>query len=320
MGKIYDVLILGAGPGGLAAGLYAGRARLSCLIVERGQDGGQIAITNEIENYPGQDLEHEESGPSLIARFTKQCENFGCERAHDTITAVEINGDVKKLIGQNGTYEGKTLIIATGAFPRPIGCEGEQEFLGRGVSYCATCDANFFEDFEVYVVGGGDAAVEEAMYLTKFARKVTVIHRRDELRAAKSIQERAFANPKMNFMWNSVVVKLDGDGILSKMTVKDTKTGELREYEADEDDGMFGVFGFIGRVPNTEVLKDSGLEMDAKGYIPTDDDMITNIPGVFAAGDVRVKSLRQVVTAAADGAIAATQAEKYINENASKWA
>lgn len=192
--------------------------------------------------------------------------------------------------------------------------------MARAFSYCATCDANFFEDFEVYVVGGGDAAVEEAIYLTKFARDVTVIHRRDELRAAKSIQERAFKVPNLHFMWNSVVVKLDGDDILQKMTVKDTKTGELREYECDEDDGMFGVFGFIGRVPNTSVLEGSGIELNKAGYIPTDDDMNTNIPGVFAAGDVRVKSLRQVVTAAADGAIAATQCEKYINENAEKWA
>ena len=320
MGKLYDVIILGAGPGGLAAGLYAGRARLSTLIIEKGQDGGQIAITDEIENYPGQRVDVEESGASLTARFTAQAEKFGCERAHDTIKSVEIQGDVKKLIGSEGEYEGKTLIIATGAYPRPIGCEGEQEFLGKGVSYCATCDANFFEDFEVYVVGGGDAAVEEAMYLTKFARKVTVIHRRDELRAAKSIQERAFANDKLFFMWDSVVTKLDGDEILQKMTCKNTKTGELTEYECDPEAGMFGVFGFIGRVPNTDLLKDTGLEMDEKGYIPTDDDMLTNVPGVFAAGDVRVKSLRQVVTAAADGAIAATQAEKFINENASKWA
>ena len=319
MGKLYDVVILGAGPGGLAAGLYAGRARLSTLILEKGQDGGQIAITDEIENYPGQKVEGE-SGPSLIERFTAQAEKFGCERAHDTIKSIEIDGDVKRLIGANDTYEGKTLIIATGAYPRPIGCEGEQEFLGKGVSYCATCDANFFEDFEVYVVGGGDAAVEEAMYLTKFARKVTVIHRRNELRAAKSIQERAFANDKLFFMWDSVVVKLDGDDILQSMTVKNVKTGELTTYEADEDDGMFGVFGFIGRVPNTDILKDSGLALDERGYIPTDDNMLTNVPGVFAAGDVRVKELRQVVTAAADGAIAATQAEKYINENASKWA
>ncbi len=315
MGKLYDVIVLGAGPGGLAAGLYAGRARLSTLIIEKGQDGGQIAITNDIENYPGQVLEGE-SGPSLVARMTKQCENFGCERAADTIKSVELNGDVKVLTGVKDTYQAKTLIIATGAYPRPIGCKGEQEYMGKGVSYCATCDANFFEDLEVFVVGGGDAAVEEAMYLTKFARKVTIIHRRDELRAAKSIQERAFKNDKLHFMWDTVVEELGGDEILQTMKVKNVKTGEETVYEADEDDGLFGVFGFIGRVPNSAVFQDTGLEMDKAGYIPTDADMHTNIPGVFAAGDVRVKSLRQVVTAAADGAIAATQAEKYINEHA----
>ena len=315
MEKLYDVIVLGAGPGGLAAGLYAGRARLSTLIIEKGQDGGQIAITNDIENYPGQVLEGE-SGPSLVARMTKQCENFGCERAADTIKSVELGGDVKVLTGVNGTYKAKTLIIATGAYPRPIGCKGEQEYMGKGVSYCATCDANFFEDLEVYVVGGGDAAVEEAMYLTKFARKVTIIHRRDELRAAKSIQERAFKNDKLHFMWDTVVEELGGDEILQTMKVKNVKTGEETVYEADEDDGLFGVFGFIGRVPNTAIFQDTGLELDKAGYIPTDADMHTNIPGVFAAGDVRVKSLRQVVTAAGDGAIAATQAEKYINEHA----
>ena len=190
----------------------------------------------------------------------------------------------------------------------------KEKLKGMGVSYCATCDANFFEDFEVYVVGGGDSAVEEAMYLTKFARKVTIIHRRDELRAAKSIQEKAFKNEKLHFMWDTVVEEVGGDGILSEMTVKNVKTGELTKIVADEDDGMFGVFGFIGTLPNSKIYEGTGLEMDERGYIPTDADMHTNIPGVFAAGDIRVKSLRQVVTAAADGAIAATQAEKYINE------
>lgn len=314
MSKIYDVIILGAGPGGLAAGLYSGRARLSTCIIEKGQDGGQIAITDSIENYPGQIVEGE-SGPSLIKRMTEQAEKFGCERVKDTIKSVELGGKIKKLVGTNGSYEGKTVILATGAYPRPIGCKGEQEFLGKGVSYCATCDANFFEELPVYVVGGGDAAVEEAMYLTKFASSVTLIHRRNELRAAKSIQERAFKNEKLHFMWDSVVEELGGDDILQEMKVKNVKTGEITEIRASEEDGMFGLFGFIGRIPNTDLLKDCGLTMDDRGYIPTDDDMKTNIPGVFAAGDVRVKSLRQVVTAAADGAIAATQAEKYINEN-----
>ena len=312
MSKIYDVIILGGGPAGLAAGLYAGRSRLSTLIIEKGQDGGQIAITDEIENYPGQMVEGE-SGPSLIARMTEQAKKFGAERCSDVIKSVELNGEVKKLVGAKGEYEAKCVIIATGAFPKPIGCENEGKFTGKGISFCATCDASFFEDFEVYVVGGGDSAVEEAMYLTKFARKVTIIHRRDELRAAKSIQEKAFANPKIAFMWDSVVVRVDGDDLLSSMTVKNVKTGELTVVEADEEDGLFGLFGFIGYNPNSKLFEGM-LEME-NGYIRTDDNMHTNIPGVFAAGDIRVKSLRQVVTAAADGAIAAMQAEHYISSH-----
>ena len=312
MSKVYDVIILGGGPAGLTAGLYAGRSRLSTLIIEKGQDGGQIAITDEIENYPGQMVEGE-SGPSLIARMTEQAKKFGAERCSDVIKSVDLSGDVKKLVGAKGEYEAKCVIIATGAFPKPIGCENEGKFTGKGISFCATCDAAFFEDFEVYVVGGGDSAVEEAMYLTKFARKVTIIHRRDELRAAKSIQEKAFANPKIAFMWDSVVVKVDGDELLNTMTVKNTKTGELTEVKADEDDGLFGLFGFIGYNPNSKLFEGM-LEME-NGYIRTDDNMHTNIPGVFAAGDIRVKSLRQVVTAAADGAIAAMQAEHYISNH-----
>ncbi len=312
MSKIYDVIILGGGPAGLAAGLYAGRSRLSTLIIEKGQDGGQIAITDEIENYPGQMVEGE-SGPSLIARMTEQAKKFGAERCSDVIKSVELNGEVKKLVGAKGEYEAKCVIIATGAFPKPIGCENEGKFTGKGISFCATCDASFFEDFEVYVVGGGDSAVEEAMYLTKFARKVTIIHRRNELRAAKSIQEKAFANPKIAFLWDSVVVKVDGDDLLSSMTVKNVKTGELTEITADEDDGLFGLFGFIGYNPNSQLFE-GVLDME-NGYIKTDENMHTNIPGVFAAGDIRVKSLRQVVTAAADGAIAAMQAEHFISNH-----
>ena len=311
MDKIYDVIILGAGPSGLAAGIYAGRARLDTLLIEKGKDGGQIAITDEIENYPGQMVDGE-SGPSLIERMTKQVEKFGAERVCDTIVSVDIEGPVKTLVGSNGTYKARTLIIATGAFPRPIGCKGEGEFMGKGVSYCATCDASFFEGLEVFVVGGGDSAVEEAMYLTKLARKVTVIHRRDELRAAKSIQERAFKNPKLFFMWDTVVEELHGDGILSGMTVKNVKTGELTRIDADEDDGLFGVFGFIGYNPRSELFEGK-LEMD-RGYIKTDEDMHTNVEGVYAVGDIRVKSLRQVVTAAADGAIASMQVERWLAE------
>lgn len=312
MSKVYDVIILGAGPGGLAAGLYAGRSRLSTLVIEKGQDGGQIAITDDIENYPGQMVEGE-SGPSLIARMTQQVEKFGTERVADTINAVDFSGEIKILKSAKNEYQAKNVIIATGAYARPIGCKGEAEFRGKGVSYCATCDANFFEDLEVFVVGGGDSAVEEAMYLTKFARKVTIIHRRDELRAAKSIQEKAFANPKIEFFWDSVVEELGGDDILQWMKVKNVKTGEVRTVEADEEDGMFGVFGFIGTVPNSKLFEGI-LDMDERGYIRTDEDMHTNIPNVYAVGDVRIKSLRQVVTAAADGAIAAVQVERSLSD------
>lgn len=312
MKKIYDVIIIGGGPAGLAAGLYAGRARLKTLIIEKGQDGGQIAVTDEIENYPGQ-IEEGESGVSLTSRMSRQAERFGVERMTDNIVKAELIGKVKQLTGSKDVYESKTVIIATGAFPKPIGCENEGQFIGKGISFCATCDAALFEGFEVYVVGGGDAAVEEAIYLAKFARKVTIIHRRDQLRAAKLIQERAFANEKIHFIWDSVVDKVEGDGLLSRMVVRNKKTGEMTVVDADEEDGMIGLFGFIGSIPKSEIFEGQ-VDMD-NGYIQTDEDMKTNIAGVFAAGDIRVKSLRQVVTAAADGAIAATQAEKYIENN-----
>ena len=309
--KIYDIIIIGAGPAGLAAGLYAGRARMKTLIIEKQKNGGQIVITNEIENYPG--CLDEETGPSLIDRMVKQTEKFGVDHVFDTITDCQLEGEVKTLKGLHDEYQAKAVIIAAGANPVPIGCPGEKELSGKGVSYCATCDANFFEDFEVYVVGGGDSAVEEALYLTKFARKVTIIHRRDELRAAKSIQEKAFANEKIDFLWNSVVDEIKGDGLVESMVVKNTKTGELTEIKADEEDGTFGIFVFIGFKPSSELFKGK-VKMDEKGYIITDDDMKTDIPGVFAAGDIRQKSLRQVVTAAADGAIASMQVERWLAE------
>ena len=309
--KNYDLIIIGAGPAGLSAGLYAGRARLNTLIIEKQKNGGQIVITDEIENYPG--CIEGETGPSLIDRMVKQTEKFGVDHVFDTVTDMDLTGDVKTVKCLHEEYSAKAVIIAAGANPVNIGCPGEKEFSGKGVSYCATCDAAFFEDFEVYVVGGGDAAVEEAMYLTKFARKVTIIHRRNELRAARSIQDKAFANPKIDFMWDTVVEEINGDGIVESMVVKNVKTGELTEVFADEDDGTFGIFVFIGFRPNTEVFK-GHVEMDEKGYILTDPDMHTNVPGLFAAGDIRQKSLRQVVTACADGAIAAVQAGKYIEE------
>lgn len=311
MTEIYDTVIIGAGPAGLAAGLYAARAKLKTLIIEKEKAGGQIVTTAEVANYPGS-IENA-SGPSLISRMVDQVKEFGAEMVTDTIVDVNLEDKIKVVKGEKDEYEAKTVIIATGAQPRPIGCPGEKEFTGRGVSYCATCDADFFTDFEVYVMGGGDTAVEEAIYLTKFARKVTIIHRRDELRAAKSIQERAFKNDKIDFLWDSVITEIKGDGIVESMVVKNKKTGEETEIFADEDDGTFGIFVFIGYIPNTELFEDK-IELK-DGYVKTDQDMKTNIPGVFAAGDVRSKSLRQVVTATADGAIAAVQSERYINEN-----
>lgn len=308
MSKVYDVIVIGGGPAGLSAALYAGRARLNTLVIEKKKEGGQIALTSEVENYPG--CLEGESGPTLIDRMHKQVLHFGAEVVYDEIESVYLEGSIKQLKGKKDVYKAKTIIVATGASSRPIGCEGEKEYTGKGVSYCATCDGSFFEDFDIYVVGGGDTAVEEAMYLTKFGRSVTIIHRRDELRAAKSIQDKAFKNEKIKFMWDSKVKELGGDGILSSMVVENVKTGELTTIEADEEDMTFGLFGFIGYLPKTELFKD--ILTLQNGYIVTDEDMKTNIDGVFAAGDVRVKSLRQVVTAAADGAIAAVQAEKYI--------
>lgn len=308
---IYDVIILGAGPAGLSAALYAGRACLKTLLIEKAMPGGQITLTNDIENYPGQLLEGE-SGFSLTERMGQQADKFGVERAYDEITAIDLTGTEKVLTGMSGEYRAKTVIIATGAHPRPIGCENEAQFTGRGISFCATCDGAFFRDLDVYVVGGGDSAVEEAIYLTRFARKVTIIHRRDQLRAVKAIQERAFANEKIAFLWNTVVEKVDGDMALSEMTVRNVVTGETSVIRASEADGMFGLFGFVGYDPNT-ALFEGKVNME-RGYIVTNEDMHTSIPGVFAAGDVRVKSLRQVITAAADGAIAAMQCAKYIEE------
>ena len=308
---LYDLIILGAGPAGLSAALYAGRACLKTLLIEKAMPGGQITLTNDIENYPGQMLEGE-SGFSLTERMGQQADRFGVERAYDEITAIDLTGEEKVLTGMSGEYRAKTVILATGAHPKPIGCENEAAFTGRGISFCATCDGMFFRDMDVYVVGGGDSAVEEAIFLTRFARKVTIIHRRDQLRAVKTIQERAFANEKIDFLWNTVVEKVDGDAALSEMTVRNVVTGETTVIRANEADGAFGLFGFVGFAPNTALFE--GVVDMERGYIVTDEDMHTNIPGVFAAGDLRVKSLRQVITAAADGAIAAMQAAKYIEE------
>lgn len=309
MTKVYDLIVLGAGPAGLSAALYAGRSRLSVLVIEKGRDGGQIATTNEIDNYPGQQLEGE-TGPSLVARMSAQIRMPNVERVTDSIQALQLDGDIKKLRGTKGEYCSRTVILATGARPKAIGCKNEAEFVGRGISYCATCDGPFFEGNEVYVVGGGNSAVEEAIYLTRFARKVTVIHRRDTLRATKHIQEQAFANEKIHFMWNTVVDEVGGQDVLDHMILRNTLTDARTRVDANPEDGLFGLFGFLGMEPNTQILE--GVLLLENGYVPTDADMATGIPGVYAAGDIRVKSVRQVITAAADGAIAAVQVEKYL--------
>ncbi len=306
MQDVYDIIAIGGGPAGLSAGLYGARSRAKTLILEKGKWGGQAATTEELENYPGS-IE-QPTGPEITARMKRQAEEFGAETRAETVPKLELDGKIKRVITDSAEYRAKTVIIATGAKPRLLGCPGELELRGKGVSYCATCDADFFTDLRVVVVGGGDSAIQEAIYLTKFAEKVTVIHRRDELRAAKSIQERAFANPKIDFIWDSVVTEIKGDGIVESVVVKNVKTNEIKEVQTD------GVFMFVGYDPVSELVKGM-VDMDEKGYIITDENMSTSIEGVFAAGDVRVKSLRQVVTAAADGAIAAVRAEHYISEN-----
>ena len=310
MEKHYDVVTIGAGPAGLSAGLYAARAKLKTVILEKEKPGGQIATTDEVANYPGS-IEHA-TGPSLVERMVAQCEEFGAERVKDAVKSFDFESNPKVIQTESGdSYFAKAVIVATGATPKKIGCPGESELTGKGVSYCATCDADFFTDLEVFCVGGGDTAVEEAMYLTKFARKVTLVHRRDEFRAAKSIIEKVRKNPQVEYLMDSVVEEIYGDGILECIKVKNVKTGEVTDLPAPEEDGTMGVFVFIGYDPATGLFKGC-LDMDQTGYLVTDETMRTNIPGVFAAGDVRQKQLRQVVTATSDGAIAAVMAEKFI--------
>lgn len=312
MEKIYDVIIIGAGPAGLSAGLYAGRAKMDTLILEKEKAGGQIVTTEELENYPGSIVDP--TGPKLIGRMLEQVDSFGVERKIDEITEIDLDRKIKVVKGSKGEYKAKSIIVAAGAKPRLLGAPGEKELTGKGVSYCATCDAAFFADFDVYVIGGGDTAVEEGLFISKFARKVTIVHRRDELRAAKSIQEKAFKNDKIEFIWDSEVKEINGDGIVESMILRNRKTGEETEIVANEDDGTFGIFVLVGYIPESNLFK-GVLDMDDTGYLLGDENMHTKIDGVFVAGDIRQKSLRQVVTATADGAIAAIQAEKYIGDN-----
>lgn len=304
---MYDLIIIGGGPGGLSAALYASRSKLKTLVIEGTIEGGQIAGTADVENYPGI---IKIDGMELGQVMKQQCENFGAEIIYETVEKVDLEGTVKKVTAGDKVYESKTVIVATGAKPREMGVPGEKEFQGRGVSYCATCDAAFYQDLPVYVIGGGDSAVDEALFISKFASTVYIVHRRDELRASKNLQDRAMNTPNIKFIWDTVVEEVKGDKIVKELVLKNKKTGEVTTISSDKE--LFGIFVFIGNVAQTELFKDVLTLKD--GYIVTNEEMETNIEGVYAIGDVRSKKIRQVVTAASDGAIAAINAERYIAE------
>ncbi|MEY8584253.1 MULTISPECIES: thioredoxin-disulfide reductase [Ligilactobacillus] len=303
MAKKYDVIVIGAGPGGLTAGLYASRANLSVLILDRGIYGGQMNNTAEVENYPGF---KSILGPDLAEKMYQGAIQFGAEYAYGSVEKVEVNGDLKQVITDSETYEAPVVIIATGSQYRKLGVEGEAEYAGRGVSYCAVCDGAFFKDQPLAVIGGGDSAVEEGVYLAKLASNVNIIHRRDQLRAQKILQERAFANDKIDFTWDTVVTKINGDGQkVTSVSTHNKKTGEDGELKVN------GVFIYVGVIPLTEPFKELGIT-DEQGWIKTDELMQTSLPGVYAIGDVRAKELRQITTAVGDGSIAGQQAFNYL--------
>ncbi|WP_291649676.1 FAD-dependent oxidoreductase [Clostridium sp.] len=308
MNKIYDLIIIGGGPAGLSAGLYAGRARLNTLIIEKEHTGGQINSTAEIVNYPGI---VKTTGPNLTSDMRTQAENFGVKFQTADVVDVDFSGDVKIIKTNNGEIQGRSVIIATGASPRKLGFPGEIEYGGRGVAYCATCDGEFFKDLEVLVIGAGYAAAEEAIYLTRFAKKVIIVAREPEFTCAKSIGDKVKANKNIEIRFNTEVVEAVGDDVLRSVKLINNVTNERSEYFPPKEDGTFGIFVFVGYEPQTKVFKDK-IEMDRYGYILTNENMETNIKGVYAAGDLRPKLLRQVVTAVADGAIAATDAERHV--------
>lgn len=304
---MYDVIILGAGPAGLTAGLYAGRSKLNTLIIEKAIPGGQIATTAFVENYPGS-IE-EASGMGLSDRMYEQAKEF-CEFKTANVTKVELEGKVKKIYTEDGeSIEAKVIIISTGASHRKLEAKGEDEFANRGVSYCATCDGPFFAGLDIFVVGGGDSALEEALYLTKFAKSVSIIHRRDEFRASQVVVDKVKANEKIKLVLDSVVNEIKGEKDATSIIVENVKTHEISELKS-EDNGPIGVFIFVGYIPQTDIFEGI-IDLD-HGYIKTDDDMKTEIEGVFAVGDTRVKSVRQMVTAAGDGCIAAVVANRYL--------
>lgn len=302
----YDVIIIGAGPAGLSAALYASRATLNVLIIEKSVVGGLITTTTEIENYPGS--EEGSTGTSLTTRMHDQAVAAGAVMEYDEIEQFDQKNGVFTLTGMTGnTYQSSTVIIASGTYPRLLGVKGEEEFRGRGVSYCATCDAGFFKEKHVAVVGGGDSALKEAEYLTKFAAKVTLIHRRDTFRAGQLLVDRITSNEKIQIFYDSVIEEIKGDLKVSSISIKNVKNEQIQDYPLD------GVFIFAGYQPNTQIFKDI-LKLNDNGYIVTNEQMETSIPGIYAAGDIREKTLRQVITAASDGAIAGVEVEKYLSE------
>ena len=310
MEKIYDLLVIGAGPAGLSTGIYAGRAKLNTLIIEKAEFGGQVNKTYDISNYPGA---RNSNGPKLMEEMRKQAEDFGVNFMSAEVLEVALEGDVKTLKIDRGEIKGRSVVIATGASPRKLGFKGEEEFTGRGVAYCSTCDGQFFEGLEVFVIGAGFAAAEEAMFLTKFATKVTVIAREPEFTCAKSIADKVLEHPKVEVKFNTEILEASGTEMINYAKFINNKTGETFEYHAKKEDGSFGIFVFVGYAPQSQLFKGI-LELDKFGYIMSNENMETNVEGVYVAGDLRPKALRQIVTAVSDGAIAATSAERYVIE------
>lgn len=304
-----DIAIIGAGPAGMTASVYARRAGYSVTVFELGMPGGQLSTTDKIENFPG--YPEGLPGAELGMKFYEHAQAFGAEFVFEQVVRVEADDAVKKVVTNNGTeekeYEARAIIIATGAHPRTLGVPGEDTFRGHGVSYCGTCDGFFFRGKDVCVVGGGDVAVEDAIYLANMCNSVTVFHRRDELRANKRSQDAAFANGKITFVWNTIVAELKGDDQLRSVVTKNVKTDEVKEWTFD------GCFIFVGYDPNQDVYP-QGLATDERGYVLTDENMATNIPGVYAVGDVRKKNVRQVATAVGDGGIVMSDIERYFRE------
>jgi thioredoxin reductase (NADPH) len=301
------VIIIGSGPAGLTAALYTGRAQLNPLVIAGTQIGGQIAITHEVENYPGfWSAEKTPTGPELVEVMQKQAEHFGARFEYDEVVEVDFTKGAPFYIKTYGSeYEADGVIVTAGASPRHLGVPGEDEFIGRGVSYCGTCDGFFFRGKDVVVVGGGDSAMEEGIFLTKFANKVEVIHRRDELRAGTSLQKRAFANEKISFVWDTLIEEIRGNGVVQGVQTKNIKTGETKKMETD------GVFIFIGHYPNSKFLVGQ-LAMDEEGYVITDERYRTSVPGVYAAGEIQDSRFRQIATSVGQGTGAAMELEKWL--------